>query len=125
MYPFSLVHAPLPWSSAYRGFSSPLLGRHRRPWLHVPVYTPHAAPSARAHVRQQPQPGSLTSWQPPSTGGHMDNAFWSHGSHGTYEPQQPDSDKTSVSRRQNPRNIVGAALLLLVLLVLVLLQFGI
>lgn len=37
LYPFSLVHSPLPWRRACRGFSSPLLGRQRRPWAHVPV----------------------------------------------------------------------------------------
>lgn len=37
LYPFSFVHTPLPWRSAWRGFSSPFRGKQRKPWVHVPV----------------------------------------------------------------------------------------
>ena len=89
MYNFSFLHAPRPCRSACSGFSSPCLGRQRSPRVHGPVYTPHAWPSSSAHVRQQPQPGSFTSWQPTGTGGHMDRAFWSHGWHGTKDAPPP------------------------------------
>ncbi len=49
----------------------------------------------------------MTSWQLTGTGGHMDSAFWSQGSHGTYEPKHPDSPKINVTKRQKLRNIVG------------------
>ena len=87
LYIFSFVQTPLPWRSACSGFSSPFFGRQRSPREHVPVYTPQDWPSVSAHVWQHPQPGSFTNWHPIGTGGHMESAFWSHGSHGTYEPQ--------------------------------------
>lgn len=38
----------------------------------------------------------------------MDSAFWSQGSHGTYEPKHPVSLKiVNVTKRQKLRNIVG------------------
>ena len=37
----------------------------------------------------------------------MDSAFWSQGSHGTYEPKHPDNPKINVTKRQKLRNIVG------------------
>ncbi|TNN59918.1 hypothetical protein EYF80_029884 [Liparis tanakae] len=54
------------------------------------VYTPHASPSPRAHVMQQPQPGSLTrSGQSFGNGLHCRSAPASQGSHRTIGPTVP------------------------------------
>lgn len=106
LYNFSFLHTPRPCRSACSGFSSPFLGRQRSPRVHGPVYTPHGWPSSSAHVRQQPQPGSFTSWQPTGTGGHMDRAFWSHGSHGTYDEPQPVILSRGTTRKETLSSMV-------------------
>ncbi len=106
LYNFSFLHTPRPCRSACSGFSSPFLGRQRSPRVHGPVYTPHGWPSSSAHVRQQPQPGSFTSWQPTGTGGHMDRAFWSHGWHGTYDEPQPVMLSRGTTRKETLRSMV-------------------
>lgn len=106
LYDFSFLHTPRPCRSACSGFSSPFLGRQRSPRVHGPVYTPHARPSSSAHVRQQPQPGSFTSWHPTGTGGHMDRAFWSHGWHGTYDEPQPLKLNSVTTRRETLSSMV-------------------
>lgn len=100
LYNFSFLHTPRPCRSACSGFSSPFLGRQRSPRVHGPVYTPHGWPSSSAHVKQQPQPGSFTSWQPTGTGGHMDRAFWSHGWQGTYDEPQPVMLSRGTTRKE-------------------------
>lgn len=106
LYNFSFLHTPRPCRRACRGFSSPFLGRHRSPRVHGPVYTPQDWPSSSAHVRQQPQPGSFTTGQPTGTGGHMERAFWSQGSHGTYDAPQLVTHSKGSTKRDTLSSIV-------------------
>lgn len=85
----ALVHTPRPSSRASRGRLSPDRGWQVKPEPQRAVYTPHACPSPRAHVMQQPQPGSLTlSAQSLGGGLHCSSALASHGSHRTTGPTE-------------------------------------
>lgn len=83
----ALEHTPRPSSRACRGRLSPGWCWQVKPEPQRAVYTPHACPSPRAHVMQQPQPGSLTrSAQSFGSGLHWRRAPASHGSHRTTGP---------------------------------------
>lgn len=78
----ALAQMPRPSSRACRGLVSPGWCWQLSPEPHLPVYTPHGWPKLRAHVMQQPQPGSRTlSAQSLGKGLHKRRAAASHGSH--------------------------------------------
>lgn len=92
------AHTPRPSSRACRGRLSPGRCLQVRLEPQRAVYTPHACPSPRAHVVQQPQPGSLTvSAQSFGSGLHWSSAPASHGSHRTTGPTEPASRVTAAS----------------------------
>ena len=94
----ALEHTPRPSSRAWSGRLSPGWCWQVKPEPQRPVYTPHACPSPRAHVMQQPQPGSRTlSTQSFGRGLHCRSAPASHGSHRTTGPA------LSASRTNAPR----------------------
>lgn len=85
-------HAPRPSNRACSGLLSPGWCWQLKPEPQRAVYTPHACPSPRAHVMQQPQPGSLTrSAQSLGRGLHCSSAAASHGSHRITGPTEPAS----------------------------------
>jgi len=86
----ALEHSPRPSNRACRGRLSPGRCWQVKPEPQRAVYTPHASPSPRAHVMQQPQPGSLTrSGQSFGNGLHCRSAPASQGSHRTIGPTVP------------------------------------
>lgn len=88
----ALEHTPRPCSRVCRGRLSPGWGWQVKPEPQRAVYTPHACPSPRAHVMQQPQPGSLSrSVQSLGSGVHCRSALASHGSQRTTGPTVPAS----------------------------------
>lgn len=100
----ALEHTPRPSSRACRGRLSPGWCWQVKPEPQRAVYTPHACPSPRAHVMQQPQPGSLTrSAQSFGSGLHCRSAPASHGSQRTTGPTVPASrvNAASAAARQS------------------------
>lgn len=93
-----LEHTPRPSRRACRGLLSPGWCRQVKPEPQRPVYTPHGCPSPRAHVMQQPQPGSFTrSTQSFGSGLHCRSAPASQGSHRTTGPTVPASRANAAS----------------------------
>ena len=91
-------HTPRPSSRACRGRLSPGRCWQDKPEPQRAVYTPHACPSPRAHVMQQPQPGSLTrSAHSFGSGLHCSSAPASHGSQRTTGPTVPTRRASAAS----------------------------
>lgn len=103
-----LEHTPRPSSRACSGRLSPGWCWQVKPEPQRAVYTPHACPSARAHVMQQPQPGSFTrSAQSFGSGLHSKSAPASHGSQRTTGPMVPASRTNAASAARQSRQGPG------------------
>lgn len=97
------VQAPWPRVRACKGRGSPGSARQLSPREQRAVATPHAAPSGRAHIRQQPQPaGRASSGHEEGTGGQSASLSAEQGAqcHGRGAPAAAPSWTASRSRSQ-------------------------
>lgn len=104
----ALEHTPRPSSRACSGRLSPGLCWQVKPEPQRAVYTPHACPSVRAQVMQQPQPGSFSrSAQSFGSGLHSSSAPASHGSQRTTGPMVSASRTNAASAARQSRQGPG------------------